>query len=287
MQDFENYLKLAKEAAKTAGKYIINEQNRNIELMMLDNGKEYFTQVDINSQNIICDMISSTYPDHLILSEEKNSISFNKKKSEYIWHVDPIDGTWNYINGGEWYSVSIALQKRDTIIVGCIYQPTGDRLFTTIKGTNKAFCNNKMITPSSSKFLGEWLISFGYPSRFESMITENFEHNLFQEYDTGDPKRPIKIWRYKPGRGAMALEFCNLASGMINAIVRFKQKPWDVAAGLLIAEESGAKITNIQGKPWQEDVINFNTEFYGDYIGVSNPEMFSTLMKLLNEGVIE
>jgi myo-inositol-1(or 4)-monophosphatase len=287
MENIKTYLNIAKEAAKTAGKYIFQEQNKNVKLIRSEDGLNYYTKIDINSQELIYNLISSKFPDHQITCEERTSRTTGSNESEYIWYVDPLDGTWNYINGGEWYSVSIALQKGDSIILGCVYQPSKNKMFTALKSTKKAFCGNQILNPSKSKFPGEWIITFGSPSKYKDTIPQHFEKNLLREYDSGDSKRPLKIWRFMPGRGAMALELCYLASGMINAIVRFKQKPWDVAAGMLIANEAGAKITNFSGAQWQDEIKRFNYNYCGDFIGVSNPEVFDIFIKLLNHGIIE
>ncbi|MHA2281165.1 MAG: inositol monophosphatase family protein [Promethearchaeota archaeon] len=287
MHEPKAFLKTAINAAKEAGKFLLENQFENIELIMSSENNRYYTKLDLTSNKIISEIINSSYPSHSILSEEKKSNQNQVKPSPYTWIIDPLDGTWNYKNGGDWYSISIGLKHKDDIIIGCVYQPSTNKLFSAIRGENYSLCNNQKILPSSSTFFGEWLVSYGIPSKFEEDIPVKFVTNLFKSYESGDTKRPIQLWRFKPGRGAMSLELCYLASGRLNAFVRFKQKPWDVAAGLLIADEAGASITRFNGETWLEDVSNFEYDFSGDYIGVANPDMLSKFLKLLNDGVLE
>lgn len=287
MSEPKAFLTTAINAAKEAGEFLLEKQFENNELIVSSENNGYYTKRDLTSNKIISEIISSQYPSHSILSEEKKSNQYQVKPSPYTWIIDPLDGTWNYINGGDWYGISIALKHKGDIIVGCVYQPSTNKLFSAIKGQEFSLCNNQKIIPSSSKFLGEWLVSYGIPSKFEEDIPAKYVTNLFRRYKSSDVKRPIQLWRFKPGRGAMSLELCSLASGKLNALVRFKQKPWDVAAGLLIADEAGARITRFDGETWHVDISNFDYDFSGDYIGIANPNMFLKFVKLLNDGVLE
>ncbi len=142
-----------------------------------------------------------------------------------------------------------------------------------------ALCNGSRISPDNSSFPGEWLVSFGAPSR-EKGALRSFEANLFSELPTDDPERPILVSRFLPGRGSTALELCSLADGRLNGFVRSGQKCWDIAAGLIIAANSGCALARLDGSDWRGDVQKFSRSYEGALMGASSPENLSLLRDL-------
>jgi len=206
------------------------------------------TEEDEHSEQIIIAEILTAFPDHAILSEETGA---KETASDYKWIIDPIDGTNNFVDGRENFSVSIGLEYRGEIILGVVYLPVCQELFTAEKDKG-AFLNGQKIKVGSIVDLREAVITMSsFPNYKEEETWINYLNQKIL------PKIPrAKYFGYQNkkdvdpmfGRGSMAAELCFLACGRIDGMIRLKQKPWDVAAGSLIASEAGAVLTNLQGE---------------------------------------
>lgn len=269
MKKINSIKEIAIKAAKEAGVLLMKNLGKQT---ILDNSiANLSTKEDKNSELLILKIIQSNFPNHGFLGEE-----FGEKNidSEYKWIIDPIDGTNNYINGRDTFSVSIGLEYKGKIILGVVYLPKRNELFVAEKNKGTTL-NDKTIQVKDNPNLKEAVITYSvYPGseKIFKKITEKIINTF--------PK--VKFFGFKGkkgvdpvfGRGSMAAEFCYLACGRIDGLIRLKQKPWDVAAGSLIASEAGAKMTNLEGK---ECGI-----YEGNYIA-ANPSLYKKVMNTLTE----
>ncbi len=191
------------------------------------------TEYDYKSEKYIVDEIKKAFPTHNIISEEEGSVNNN---SEYDWIIDPLDGTVNYANNIPIFSVSIALSKNGQLIAGAVYQPILDELFSAELG-NGAKLNGESITVSDKSDMNTSLLVTGFPYDIN-----NDPKNAIRSF-TNIVKRGIPIRRL----GSAALDLAYVACGRFEGFWEVNLNSWDVAAGILIANEAGGKCTNYNG----------------------------------------
>jgi myo-inositol-1(or 4)-monophosphatase len=210
------------------------------------------------SEKAIIEVINSKYPDHGILGEEGG---IKNDGSEYLWIIDPLDGTVNYAHGFPFFSVSAALSIRKEVVLGVVYSVVLNELFTAVKGKG-AFLNGKKIKVSGVKRLDAAFISTGFPYSIHEKPGSQFKH--FEKIC-----RKCQAVRRA---GSAALDLCYVASGIFDGFWEKDLHPWDTAAGKLMIEEAGGKVTDYQGKKF--DI--FNNE-----IACSNGIVHKEFIKLL------
>lgn len=261
---------IAIKAAKEAGKLLM-KSIKDVQVT----GTQYAsklclkTRQDEESELLIVKIIKEKFPNHSFLGEE---VTDEKSDSKYKWIIDPIDGTNNYLDGRDSFSVSIGLEYKGEVILGVVYLPKRDELFVAEKGKG-ATLNGKIIKVGNKKELLNSVITFSTFSGFEKQtkylykrLVENIPKLKYFGFEKDADIDPVF------GRGSMAAEFCYLACGRIDGLIRLKQKPWDVAGGNIIASEAGAKMLNLKGK---------NCSIYeGDYIA-ANPTLLNNIMKII------
>jgi myo-inositol-1(or 4)-monophosphatase len=194
------------------------------------------TEADKMSEKLIMDEIRRKFPEHGILSEESDAVAGSVALR---WIVDPLDGTTNYAHGYPVFCVSIALEKNGQVIVGVIYDPTRNDLFVAERGRG-AYLNGKKISVSPLSDLSRALLATGFPYD----IRESRENNL--DYFTRMAKKAQAIRR----AGSAALDLAYLAAGRFDGFWELKLKPWDAAAGCLMVQEAGGRISDLFGAPW-------------------------------------
>ncbi|PKN05340.1 MAG: inositol monophosphatase [Deltaproteobacteria bacterium HGW-Deltaproteobacteria-9] len=194
------------------------------------------TEADKMSENLIIAAIRQNFPDHGILSEESPAILDG---SSLRWIIDPLDGTTNYAHGYPVFCVSIALEKEGEIILGVVYDPTRKDSFVAERGKG-AYLNGKRLAVSETPDLNRSLLATGFPYD----IRESQDNNL--NYFAAMAKEVQAIRR----AGAAALDIAYIAAGRFDGFWELKLQPWDMAAGCLLVEEAGGKITDITGRPW-------------------------------------
>lgn len=215
--------------------------------------RDLVTEVDKGAEAMIRKLISTHFADHAILGEEgvepgaEASIRALQEASgaEYLWIVDPIDGTTNFIHGFPFYSVSIALAHKGEIIVGVVYDPSRDELFVAEKGKG-AYVGGKPIRVSGEKTLAESLVATGFP--FDQSV--NLPANM-RALEAVVPK----VRNIRAG-GSAALHLAYVAAGRLSAYWEVGLNAWDMAAGILLIEESGGKVTDTKGRPYHLAVRN-------------------------------
>ena len=231
----ERFLKLATAAAKEAGRIQVIRYGQRHEIKY--KGEiDPVTEVDKLCEQAIVEMISRTFPDHDILSEET---SFEGKGSPWKWIIDPIDGTTNYIHEYPCFCVSIGLELEGKVVLGAVYDPTRDELFSAARGAG-AFLNRRRIHVSGQTKLSSALLATGFPYDIAESKINNLD-NFARMY-----KKAQAIRR----GGSAALDICYLACGRFDGFWELKLHPWDAAAGLVIVEEAGGRVTTIDGQKY-------------------------------------
>ncbi|MEN2985085.1 MAG: inositol monophosphatase family protein [Thermodesulfovibrionaceae bacterium] len=227
-------LVVALEAAKLAGR-IIKEKIGTItkENITQKSISDYVTEVDIYSEKKIIEHIKKYFPHHQIMAEESSN---NYKKAEYLWIIDPLDGTTNFIHGFPVVAVSIALMYKGELKVGVVYDPIKDELFYAEKDEG-AFLNGERIRVSSLKEPSLSLIATGFPFRNKQYIDSYIK--IFREllYSVSDLRRP----------GAAAIDLAYVACGRVDGFFEFALSPWDIAAGTILIKEAGGVVSDFDG----------------------------------------
>jgi myo-inositol-1(or 4)-monophosphatase len=253
-------LNVAVKAARTAGS-IINRAALDIESVRVSQKKanDFVTEVDHAAERIIIDTLLSAYPGHGIWAEESGR-TMGAKDSDYVWIIDPLDGTTNFIHGLPVYCVSIALAVRGTVEQAVVYDPTRNDLFTATKGRG-AYLNERRIRVSKRNQLKESLISTGFPfrpgedfNRYLAMMGEVMQR-------TAGLRRP----------GAAALDLAYVAAGYTEGFFETGLQPWDVAAGSLLVSEAGGLVGNFTGESdflEQHECLAGTPKVYGQLIGI-------------------
>ncbi|MBA3047336.1 inositol monophosphatase [Patescibacteria group bacterium] len=230
--------KTAIAAAKKAGKFALGEyKNFDRRTIKLKTRHDIVTKADLASEKIIINTIKKNFPEHRILSEEAGQ---TKNKSDYLWIIDPIDGTTNFSMHNPLWSISIALAFKQEIVLGVIYAPCPDELFIAEKGKGVKL-NNKKIKVSKVK-AGKVLNAFCHSSRKKD-IQKAIKYFSYQKLHGLDCRQ----------MGSAAIELAYIACGRIESIVIPGANSWDVAAGALMVREAGGIVTDFSGNPWKID----------------------------------
>lgn len=263
---------IAIKAAKEAGKLLMKKLGKQTIV-----GHQYETELclltkeDKETELKVVKIIKTAFPDHGFLGEEFGEQNPN---ADYKWIIDPIDGTNNYIDGRDSFSISIGLEHNQEIILGVVYLPKREELFVAEKGKG-ATLNGKSLHVSDISDLSKAIVTYSTFPGHESE-TQILDAKVIKAIPN------IKYFGYKQkkdldpmfGRGSMAAEFCYLACGRIDGLIRLKQKPWDVAAGSLIASEAGAEMLNLMGK--------ICSVYEGDYIA-GNSKLLPKILKVVRD----
>jgi myo-inositol-1(or 4)-monophosphatase len=229
-------LNIAVKAARAAGA-IINRASLDLELLQVTakGVNDFVTEVDQAAERVIIETLLTAYPGHGILAEESGR-THGAKHSDYLWIIDPLDGTTNFIHGFPVYGVSIALAHRGQVQQAVVYDPTRNDLFYASRGRG-AFLNDRRLRVSKRIRLADALVGTGFPfrkgdnfKRYLSMFEELMQH-------CAGLRRP----------GAAALDLCYVAAGWYDGFFETGLSPWDVAAGSLIITEAGGLVGNFTG----------------------------------------
>jgi len=224
-------LNIAVRAARAAGNIIIRQFDRAQDLPASEKSKnDYVTEVDRQAEAVIIDTLLKAFPKHAILAEESGT----RGNSEYVWIIDPLDGTTNFMHGFPHFAVSIALQHKGKLQQAVIYDPLRQELFTTSRGDG-AYLNDRRIRVSKRKNLDGALLGTGFPFG-ESANIDRF-------LDTCRTLMPVTAGIRRAG--AATLDLAYVACGRLDGFWEFGLKPWDIAAGALLIEEAGGVVCSI------------------------------------------
>jgi len=218
------------------------------------------TEVDRASESAIVERIRATFPSHDFLMEES---PFRPGGSPFLWIVDPLDGTTNYAHGFPHFCTSIALWHNDRPAVGVVLDPVRNELFTVLRGAG-AFLNGNPIHVSREDRLIRSLLATGFPKNIRKVRNKNIRRFY----------RVILRARSVRRSGSAALDLCYLAAGRIDGYWVADLAPWDSAAGVLLAEEAGARITDLQGSPTvlgQDGIVATNGRIHAALLEILAP----------------
>ena len=223
-------LNFAIETAREAGQILLEKFGR--ELNISKKGEiDLVTEADLASEKLIIERIKSYYPKHSILAEESGEMIIADGANRWKWIIDPLDGTTNYAHGYPCFCVTLALEHDGEIVVGVTFDPTRNELFAAEKGKG-ATLNNKPIRVSDTEKLSESLIVTGFPYDFKGK--ENFALHL---NDFLLKSRGVRR------DGSAAIDLAYVACGRFDGFWEEGLRPWDVAAGVLLIEEAGGRVS--------------------------------------------
>ena len=236
MEETRLMLSVAKAAARDAADLILHANEIDRKTSNKSTITDLVTKTDKNAEQVIKDDILAKFPDHSILAEESGE---TKSSSEYLWVIDPLDGTTNFVHGLSPYCVSIALLKNNTPLLAVISELPAENLYWAVKG-NGAFCNGEKISVSSRKSINDSLLITGFSYQHDSKWETNMK--LFKDF--------TKISHGVRRIGSAAADLCYVASGKADAFWEIGLYPWDSAAGILLVDEAGGKVTRMDGRPY-------------------------------------
>jgi myo-inositol-1(or 4)-monophosphatase len=252
------FINIAVKAARRAGR-IINQAADNLDVLTVRHKSlnDLVSEVDRASEAAIIQIIHAAYPDHAILAEESGASG----ASEYVWIIDPLDGTTNYLHGFPQYCVSIGVAHRGVLTHGVIFDPTRNDLYTASRGRG-AFLNDRRMRVSRRSKLIDALVGTGFPFRM-------FDHMdayiaILRELmgKTAGIRRP----------GAAALDLAAVAAGRYDGFWEIGLSPWDMAAGALMVLEAGGLVGDLQG---DEHYLQRGMIIAG------NPKIFGQLLQVI------
>lgn len=250
----------AREAALLAGKVHLKYYGKQKQIEYKANEFDLVTNADKEAEEIIIKTISSKFKSHDILAEESQKTELT---SDFVWVIDPLDGTTNYAHNFPQFCVSIALMHKKEIILGIVYDAVKKELFHGIKGEG-AYLNDEKIQVSETKEVPKSLLATGFPYDRSNEETNNF--NYFKAFSIKSQaiRRP----------GSAALDLCYLACGRFDGFWELTLAPWDTAAGSIIVKEAGGIVTNFFSEDFDIFIRN---------IHASNPYIYDEMAKILKE----
>jgi myo-inositol-1(or 4)-monophosphatase len=231
-------LNFAIQTARDAGRILAERFGR--PLQITNKGElELVTESDLASERLIIERIQTYHPRHAILAEESGASSpgDQQHKSEWRWIIDPLDGTTNYAHGYPCFCVSMGLERNGRMELGVVYDPMRDEVFTAERGQG-ASLNGRRIEVSPVNSLSSALLCTGFPYdvRERSEFARHFANFIMNAQGV---RRD----------GAAALDLAYVACGRFDGFWEEGLKPWDVAAGALMIEEAGGRVSNYAGEP--------------------------------------
>jgi|YelNatPaOPRAMG01_1025707.scaffolds.fasta_scaffold02026_13 myo-inositol-1(or 4)-monophosphatase len=227
----QSYLDQAVEIAREAGAVIARYFERRIGYE-LKSEYDLVTEADKQSEKMIVERITARFPGHAVLAEEGGG---RENPSEYRWYVDPLDGTTNFAHGFPVFNVSIGLARNGEMIVGVIYDPLRDEMFAAEKGSG-AWLNHRRIHVSAVTSLRKSLLATGFPSYKRHLnVNVHYYHQM------------AMISHGVRRAGSAALDLAYVACGRLDGYWEIGLRPWDMAAGSLIVEEAGGRVTDMTG----------------------------------------
>ncbi len=262
-------LNVAVRAARKAGR-IINRASLDIDQVKIARKQrnDFVTEVDHASEQAIIDTLLTAFPTHSILAEESGhtpgkGAAAEAREAEFVWVIDPLDGTTNFIHGLPHYCISIALMERGVVTQGLIYDPNRDELFTATKGRG-AFLNDRRIRVAARTRLEESLIGTGFPfRRIEDLDRYMTMFKAVMQKAAG-LRRP----------GAAALDLAYVAAGRYDGFFELGLAPWDVAAGSLMVTEAGGLIGDFAGDA---------SHVFAEEVVAGTPKVFAQLLALIRD----
>jgi len=223
-------------ATEAAGKIIQENFDKTFIISNKEGMNNLVTEVDHKSEEAIIEIIKADFPDHYILSEEVGAMV---QDSEYKWIIDPIDGTVNYANGIPICCVSIGIEQNGKMLMGAVYNPFMNEFYFAQRGFGATLNDRKISVTTRTEVIKSCLVT-GFPYTY--LDEENGPLQVFEKFiRKGIPVRRL---------GSAAIDLCWVAAGRFDGFYEHKLSAWDSAAGFIIVEEAGGKVTNLKGDPY-------------------------------------
>jgi len=257
-------LNIAVKAARKAGA-IINRASLDLDLVRVSSKgrSDFVTEVDRAAEQAILSVLKTAYPNHSFLAEESGASGAEgaEADADYLWIIDPLDGTTNFIHGFPQYAVSIGLKHRGQIAQAVVYDPTRDELFTATRGRG-AFMNDRRLRVSKRDQLADCLLGTGFPFRQLGHLEEYVQIFKRLTQQTAGVRRP----------GAASLDLAYVAAGRLDGFWEIGLSPWDIAGGSLLVIEAGGMIGEMYGG--------------GDYLATGNvvcgaPKIYDQMLEVI------
>ncbi|WP_442603021.1 inositol monophosphatase family protein [Paenibacillus sp. KN14-4R] len=249
----KSFTAVAINTASKAGEWIKSKLGGIREINLKQSSQDLVTEIDKGAEKLIRNLILTHFPDHSILGEEgvepgpaaSAKALQDMSDAEYLWIVDPIDGTTNFVHGFPFFCVSIALAHRGEVIVAAIYDPMKDELYVAEKGKG-AYLRGKVLQVSGEQTLAQSLVATGFPPDQQYALPLN----LAGVASIGPKVRNLRV------AGSAALHMAYVAAGRLSGFWEIGLNSWDVAAGALLIQESGGRVTDTEGRPYTLAVRN-------------------------------
>lgn len=251
-------LKVAIDAATVAGAFIKSRLGK-LKKIRYKGAINIVTDVDVKAEDLIVRKLKKAFPEYGILAEERPE----EKKGDYKWIIDPIDGTTNFAHGFPFFAVSIALEKKGKAILGVVYVPVLDELFTACKSKG-AFLNKKRIKVSKVKDMEKSLLATGFSYNVKTEKQNNIKN--FSNFLMAS----MAVRR----AGAATIDLCYVACGRFDAFWELDLCPWDTAAAELIVREAGGRVSKFDGRKFSN---------YDGNIIASNGKIHRDMVRILSE----
>ena len=257
----EQLIKTVVDCVKEGGAVLLDYYKKLQTLRIQSKGRfDYVTEADLAAQETIVNLIRSRHPDHEILAEEDESSSGQNASR---WLVDPLDGTTNFIHGFPVFAVSVALEYKNAIVLGAVYDPCRQELFLAQKG-HGATLNGNPIQVSNRQKLDEALVATAFPWR---------EKTILSRYLRGFNRVFAKVSDVRRS-GSAALDLSYVACGRCDGFWELGLSPWDIAAGHLLVKEASGQISDFTG--------GNNHIWIGDVVA-GNPSIHTFLLEIIRE----
>jgi myo-inositol-1(or 4)-monophosphatase len=235
LSQYNQILEVAKKASHSSAKIILNalDKPRNVDYKGKSN---LVTQTDRKSEQNIKSIISEAFPEHGILGEETGK---NKSDSPWLWVIDPLDGTTNFVHGYPSFSVSIGVLHQNKPVVGVVVELPLNRIYYAVQNEG-SFCDDNSISVSTNSNLSQSLLVTGFGYEHGDLWKNNMR--LFRHF--------THITQGVRRLGAASVDLCHVASGKVDGFWEFDLHPWDTAAGILIVKEAGGMVSKMDRNPF-------------------------------------
>ncbi|MFC4810741.1 inositol monophosphatase family protein [Paenibacillus sp. GCM10023250] len=243
----KSFTAVAINCAAKAGEWIKTKLGNHTSLSIKYSAQDLVTEVDKGAETMIRNLVGTHFPHHSFLGEEgvepgpeaSAKALQSVQDAEYLWIVDPVDGTTNFVHGFPFFSVSIALAYRGEVIVGVVYDPMRDELFVAEKGKG-AYVRGRRMAVSGEAALQDSLLATGFPA----------DPNYARPLNMKQLQAIVPQVRNVRSAGSAALHMAYVAAGRVTGFWEVGLNAWDLAAGALLVKESGGNVTDMQGNDY-------------------------------------
>jgi myo-inositol-1(or 4)-monophosphatase len=249
--------RVAVDAARAAGELLRRALSTTRHVAFKGTPTNLVTEMDARAETLVVDALLGAFPDDGILAEEGSA---RAGRSGRRWIIDPLDGTTNYAHGVPLFSVGIGLEVGGRVVLGVVYEPSRDELYVGERGAG-AWLNDARLAVSTTETLGASLLATGFPYD----IRETTETNLPQYGAFAVRARAVRRF------GSALLDFAYVAAGRLDGFWELRLSPWDVAAGVILVEEAGGRVTDLAGGPLdleRPSVVATNGRIHGQVLAV-------------------